>query len=228
MSEQPEAATPNNATAPVIAATPAAPAAAAPVETEEKTLLGSAEEGSPEKPADADPAKEKEPEAKKDPAAEKVIPEKYEFKVPEGMEIDLAAVDLFTPIFKELGIDQAGAQKLVDAYAPIIQASEKKLHEANLKMFKEMVDGWKTESMKELGAESKSAIAACGKALNKFGSPELRELMDETGVGNHKEMVKFMAKVGKLVSEDTVADPVGAKPAGGNPLDKMYPTMVNQ
>lgn len=45
------------------------------------------------------------------------------------MTLDAETVEKFTPIFKEAGLSQEMAQKLVDAYAPIAQ----KLVESNRK-----------------------------------------------------------------------------------------------
>jgi hypothetical protein len=183
-------------------------------EKEESTLLGPEEEtASPEKKEDS---KELEKVA---------VPEKYEFKLPEGMTLDEGTLDVFSPIFKELGISNEGAQRLVNAYIPLIQSTVDKQKQEAQKDYQAIVEGWKADTMKELGSESKEALAACGKALNKFGSKELRELMQETGVGNHKEMVKFMVKIGKTISEDALVEP---KNQAGIPADdprKMYSSM---
>lgn len=181
---------------------------------EEPTLLGPEETDSPEGKEDAGETPKAEP------------PEKYEIKVPEGMELDETTLDLFTPIFKELGITNEGAQKLVDAYVPLVQSMVDKQKQEAQAEYKNIVDGWKSDTMKELGATAKEDLAACGRALNKFGSKELRELMQETGVGNHKELVKFMVKIGKTISEDSMGGPQGE----AHTLDladpkRMYPSM---
>ena len=175
---------------------------------EEPTLLSSEDTDSPEA-GDAE-----KPEA----------PEKYEITMPEGMELDEDTLGLFEPIFKELGITNEGAQKLVDAYIPLIQSTVDKQRQEAQEEYKGIVDGWKEDTMKELGSTAKADLAACGKAIEKFGSPELREMMQETGVGNHKELVKFMVKIGKSISEDSVVDPNSQPPASGG-LHTMYPSM---
>jgi len=180
---------------------------------EESTLIDSAIEGSQEK---ADTGEKKE-EAKELP------PEKYEIKVPEGMTLDSDTLDMFTPIFKELGITQEGAQKLVDAYVPLIQSTTEKTRKESMSAYKQLVDGWKSETMKELGVGSEKELSYCGKAIQKFGNNELREILNETGLGNHKSLVSFMAKVGKTISEDTFVD--SGKPMQVDPEKALYPTM---
>lgn len=201
-----------------------APGTTANPPVEDPTLLGPEPTTSPDAPKDGEPApddKPKEPEGKKGE-----VPEKYEVKLPEGKELDTETLDLFTPIFKELGLDNAGVQKLVDVYAPMLDKAAEKQRESSLNDFKEIVSGWKADTMKMLGSNAKEDLAACGRALNKFGNAELRVMLQETGVGNHPLMVKFMTAIGKTISEDTIVDP---KEPGHNLTEfdprKMYPSM---
>ena len=155
---------------------------------------------------------------------EAVVPEKYEIKLKEGMEIDQAALDVFTPLLKELKVSQEGFDKIIDKYVPMIQSVQDKVRQDSIESYKKIIDEWKTETYKELGANAKTEIAYCGKALLKFGSDELRQVLNETGLGNHKELVKFMAKIGKTISEDAFVDGK-SKSSADDPLLKMYPSM---
>src|SRR6185437_10360924 len=47
-------------------------------------------------------------------------PESYDFKAPEGKELNSKFLDRATPVFKELGLSQANAQKLVDTYNELV------------------------------------------------------------------------------------------------------------
>lgn len=38
--------------------------------------------------------------------------------------------------------------------------------------------------------------------MDKFGSPELKQYLNETGLGNHPELVRIFANIGKAMSED--------------------------
>lgn len=179
----------------------------APASTEESTLLGTKEAGT----TDGDEntllgetaAKSKEGEQGK---SQSVVPEKYEFKAPEGMTLDQAGVDAFSPVFKEIGLSQEQAQKLVDAYTPYQKQQAEAQRQAGIDYFKNIVKEWKAETIKELGAEHPKQVAIAAKAIDKANIPGLRELMEETGVGNHPAMVKFMIWAGKLVSQDNFPD----------------------
>jgi hypothetical protein len=120
------------------------------------------------------------------------------FEVPEGMELDAKATEQFTEIAKDLKLPQEAAQKLVSLYASQLKAQ----HEVHA----ETVKGWTAEvkADKEIGGDNLPAtMAAAQKVMSQFASPALKEYLDATGLGNHPELVKMVAKIGKAMSEDT-------------------------
>lgn len=159
-----------------------------------------AEELATEKGAKDKAEKDAADKAEKDkkPAA----PEKYEFAAPEGQELDANALSVFEPIAKELGLTQEQAQKLVDIY-PQIQQQQAEAWSKQGEEWREQV-----KSDKEIGGDKYTAnVGNAQKALDQFGSPALREYLETTLLGNHPELVRFFAKVGKAVSEDTMVMP---------------------
>lgn len=162
-------------------------------------------------PADTQPTDTKAPEP--------VVPESYEFAMPEGVQLDKAAADEFTAIAKELKLDQATAQKVADVGAKMAQRQA----EAHANLVESWVEQVKTD--KEIGGDKLNEnLAVARKALDSFGSPELRELLNSTGVGNHPAVIKAFYKMGKAVSEDRM---VTGTPRGPetDPARKMFPTM---
>ena len=61
------------------------------------------------------------------------------------------------------------------------------------------------------------------KAIETFGTPELRSLLDSTGMGNHPEVVRLALKIGKAISEDTIVRGRNT-PSGGakDPASVLY------
>jgi len=51
------------------------------------------------------------------------LPDVYELQAPEGMEFDTVMAAQFTPVAKELGLNNAQAQKLADLYCSRVQAT---------------------------------------------------------------------------------------------------------
>lgn len=135
----------------------------------------------------------------------------YDFKAPEGVELDVGLTDKFKAVAAELKLPAEGAQKVVDLYAGIKQAEAE--------AFTAQVEAWGNEvkADKDIGgAKLDENLATARKAVDTFGTPELKSLLNSTGMGNHPEVVKLMVKIGKAISEDGV---VRGKPAEAKPKD---------
>lgn len=151
-------------------------------------------------------------------------PDAYaDFTLPEGVELDAEALEKAAPIFKELGLDQAGAQKLVDTYAEMVQAGNQR----QVDSFNQMKQGWfeAAQNDREIGGEKfEENVADAKAALTKFGNPELKKLLNEFGIGNNPEVIRFMAKVGKLTKEDNPGNPGGNSAQSKDRVALMYPS----
>lgn len=126
------------------------------------------------------------------------IPENYEFTVPEGVTVLDGAKEAYAEVAKELGLTQEQAQKAFD------KLSSKGL-EAQRAQLETMTKQWADQSTAdpEFGGEKlQESLAVSRKALDSFGTPELRNLLNESGLGNHPELIRFMYRAGKAISED--------------------------
>ena len=73
--------------------------------------------------------------------------------------------------------------------------------------WQEQITGWaeQTRNDKELGgANLPQTLGVARQALQQFASPELNQLLKDSGIGNHPEMVRFAYKIGKAISNDAV------------------------
>ena len=152
-------------------------------------------------------------------------PVEYEaFTMPEGMEMDAEVLDEFKPIAKELGLDQAKAQQLVDLGSKIAA----KMQQHSIEVWQKQTSEWKDQASadKEYGGKDFDAnLGTALAAVEKFGTPELKAILDESGFGNHPEVVRFMYRVGKAISSD--AQLVTGKPNNSRTMEQvMYPTMA--
>lgn len=176
-----------------------------------KTLLTQGDE-----PAKADPAKEP---AK--PSAP-VIPEKYEFKVPEGVQIDNAFVDVMTPVFKDLGLTQEQVNKLVEPYTKYGTELETKREADFQRWMKDSAESNIAAARKEWGNDFDGNLKVAQRGLARIFGAEGKRLLDETGLGNHPEFLKAFFAVGKMIQEDT--PPIGQQPTGRKPSAAvLYP-----
>lgn len=152
-------------------------------------------------------------------ATEPVVPEAYEFKMPEGVELDTVAADEFTVIAKELKLTQEQAQKVADIGAKQAQRQA----EAHAKQVEAWTEAVKTD--KEIGGDAlPENLAIARKALDTFGTPELKDILNISGLGNHPAVIKAFYKAGKAISDDRFV--AGSAPtAPDDPAKRMFPSM---
>lgn len=186
------------------------PTSTAPTVGETKTDLG---ETSTEK---AEPKAETKPSVlnQKDLQG---APEKYEdFKVPEDFELNEDVMAKATPMFKELGLSQAGAQRLIDFYAE----QQKDALEAPFKTWADTQQKWVDEvkADPEIGGKLPEVKATVAKALDALGdqklASEFKAAMDYTGAGNHPAFVKAFYKMALAMTEGGHVAGKGPSPLG--------------
>lgn len=213
---------------------PAAQTAAAPVQTSFLTDLPEAAPAAATtdeaKPADAAKADEPGTKTSEEIAAEEAAtasaagaPETYaDFSAPEGAALDTEVTGQFAAVAKELNLPQDKAQLLIDKMQPVIA----KRQAENLAA---MRADWaaQTAADPEFGGTNLQASGVfAARAMNQFATPALKELLNQSGLGDHPELVRFMVKAGKAISEEKIV--TGGIPASGNGIrtaaEVLYPS----
>jgi hypothetical protein len=136
-------------------------------------------------------------------------PETYELTPPEGFEkLDPDAVAAATPVFKELNLTNEQANKLMPVAG---EFAKKIIAERDQQLLGEVAatrKNWLEEAKADPevgGANWDTSLEAAAKAMDSLGFPKgspLRNYLNESGAGNHVEMIRLMAKVGKAIGED--------------------------
>lgn len=178
----------------------------------DSTLLASqdaeqaVQQESPEAPVQSETAETAQAEESTEQVQEtKQAPEKYEFQSPEGQEFDTDVLGAYEDVARELDLSQEAAQKILDKVAPALAEQQTKHVEAVTKQ-------WRESSMSDSefgGDKMNENLAVAKKALDSFGTPELRDLLEKSGLGNHPEVIRMLYRTGKAISEDAFV-------AGGN------------
>lgn len=152
----------------------------------------------------------------------------YQIALPEGVELDSAMLDAVTPIFREMDLSDAGAQKFIDAYIEQVQPA----------LAQQIVAQIETDAVQQLtdmrntaeaamksdaslpadqqvfgGATQQDITRMAAKAMDKFGSPDFRAFLETSGLGNNLDMIRLLHNVGKSIAEDT-SFPRGASETG--------------
>lgn len=137
-----------------------------------------------------------------------VVPEAYELTAPEGLTIDADLLAEATPIFKEAGLSNDQAQAILPAAKSLMektqQATVQSLIDGGNQQRKAWLDAAKADE--QIGGNKWDAsLASSAKALDALGHPEgsdFRKALNETGFGNHPEMIRIFARLGEMVGED--------------------------
>lgn len=163
-------------------------------------------------------------------------PESYDaWTVPEGFTLDSAISEGANPIFKEFGLTQAQGQKLVDFYIKQQQSTG----DANRAAYQAVVEGWRDATMKdpEMGSKIQEIQTAIGRAKNLLSPAErtaLDTVMNNTGLGNHPDVVRALWKISQRVTEGThvtgggpSVEGQGGKTAKPTMAQSMYPNLTS-
>lgn len=148
----------------------------------------------PEGEKKADDGAKPEPEGDKATAA--TPPEKYELKLSESTPFTSDDLDLFAAKAKALGLTQEQAQAMV-------ASDEQAVSETALRYYEQLT------ADTELGGQHLQAsvdLARRGRDVLFPKDTPGRELisgwLERTGLGNHPELVRAFARLGKMVAED--------------------------
>lgn len=169
------------------------------------------------------------PVAEATPAAPAVPAEYAEFTVAEGATVHAEVATEVKALAKDLGLTQEAAQKLYDKGAGM-QARQQQALQDGLKTARE---GWVAEAKadKEIGGQNYDAnMAAVAAAKTALASPGLIKLLDDSGLGDHPEMVRLFLKAGKSISQDTpfTAGRPAAELSEEERAQRMYPSMARK
>lgn len=204
--------------------------------TDEGTLLGGeADKVDPEtvdqggdeaakEGGDADKAEADKADADKKDDPEFILtgaPEKYDLAatMPEGMAFDEEAFAAVEPVLREMDLSVHAAAKLVGAYAEkVIPLIEQRANQSADEAGAEIRAQWarETQADKELGgAKLEETKSLAARAMARFlpqgeEGQTFRTFLNESGLGNHPQMVRLLSRVGRELGEASADKSTGA------------------
>ncbi len=139
--------------------------------------------------------------------------------LPDGMSVDADGLAAFKSLAAENGLSPDMAQKLVDFQAGRM-AQAQKTHQTAIAQ-------WAKDAQADRefgGADFQRNSGLASQAVRAFASPELVSLLNDTGLGNHPELIRTFWRIGKAMAEDNRITAGG--PPKGDRLAALYPTMM--
>ena len=129
-----------------------------------------------------------------------------------------ANLDDFRNIAHNLGLSQNQAEKILDMYS---QANYDQMQEAETRHGEMQAQGINA-LQKEWGKSYNENVELARRAFTNFASKEALDIMEDSGLGNHPEIVKMFSKIGNLLKEDGIM--VGEPGIG----DALSPAMAQE
>ena len=121
-------------------------------------------------------------------------PDGYNF----GTEPGDNRLDFFKDAVHKIGLTQDQATNMLQLYAAVENEQSKASDKANADFAVES----QIELKREWGVDYDSKIDMAQRAFAQFATPEFSKIMDETGIGNHPELLKAFSKVGEAMGDD--------------------------
>jgi len=194
----------------------------APAPTPSEVMYAKPEDKQVETKAAVETTQEKSTEAQSDQKQGESKEEvKLELKLPEESHLTQAEVDEIASFAKEQGLSQEAAQKLLDREHSAIG----KYKDTQLQQFEQLGQEWRkaVESDPAIGGDNLKATAENAKrALDKFAPESLKKFLNESPYGNHPDLVRLFANIGKAMQDDKMVLAGSQSQPTRTPVEILY------
>jgi hypothetical protein len=143
-------------------------------------------------------------------------PENYDLKLPEDSLLDKSAIERTAAQAKEQGLSNDAAQEFLNRQSQALTDHVDKQSEA-----------WEAavKADPEIGGDNYGeSVEMARRVVARFGNDALKKSLTKYGYGNHPEVVRFCANIGKAMSEDKLIQgatkPMSSKPKTA--AEKLY------
>lgn len=142
---------------------------------------------------------------KKDDPQNSVVPEKYVFTDENGQQYSDEDTAEFSQFVRDVGLSQEQATKVFNAYVADVKQMAKDFMQGQTDKQLNQKKEWKQAVMSdaEIGGQNfETTKANIAKAMKQYGSDELRQYLNESGLGYNPAFIRFMANIGKNLASD--------------------------
>lgn len=144
----------------------------------------------------------------------------YKLKLPENSLLNAKAIEEVTAFAKEKGLSPEQAQLTLERESNAVVAfAEAQQNQMELKKT-EWYEAAKSD--KEIGGDIFAESAEMAKrVVNKYGSDAFKEELERSGLGNHPELLRVFARIGKAMQSDTLVRP-GSMASSSKPIEQIF------
>ena len=148
------------------------------------------------------------------------------YELPEGIELSADETKIVDEMLSKYSLNSEQAQGIIDFMIDQANAGESDQEESR----NQMLTDWANECRndKEFGGDNFGVSQSAAKAaIDAFGGPEMKAMLNETGMKANPELFRFMVKVGKTLKEDDPGSTGGQSHTEKSVVDRMYPNDEN-
>lgn len=139
--------------------------------------------------------------------------DKYEVKFKDTVTLDQNFATEFKDVAFKSGILPKQAQALADWFSQANEQSEAKFAEQIKVQTEKNINALK----EEWGVAFDNKLRTAQKVVAKFGDEKINAFIENSGLGNNPDFIKFVAKIGETFKEDSEVNP------GSNGIPAMTP-----
>lgn len=143
------------------------------------------------------------------------IPDKaedYDFPSGDGVEHDEQMISWAQKVFHEAGLSKEQGALIGQAWDGFVKGLVEQQEQSSAEAIKTASDKLK----EEWGADFDKNMEFTKRGWQKFTDNEFDQFVDETGIGNHPTLIRFIFKIGQAMGED-FSGPAGPKTGEGEP-----------
>jgi hypothetical protein len=141
--------------------------------------------------------------AQTDEAQDDSKAEAFSLELEENSNLDSTRLDAIEAFAKENNLSQEKAQELVKQEETALHSWIAKQEES----LEEVKNGWRNSVIEDkvMGGENlEDTIEYSRKAVRHFGTEEFAKILNESGYGDHPEVVRLFRKLGKSMESDNL------------------------
>lgn len=143
------------------------------------------------------------------------IPDKaedYDFPSGDGVEHDEQMISWAQKVFHEAGLSKEQGALIGQAWDGFVKGLVEQQEQSSAEAIKAASDKLK----EEWGADFDKNMEFTKRGWQKFTDNEFDQFVDETGIGNHPTLIRFIFKIGQAMGED-FSGPSGPGKGEGEP-----------
>lgn len=139
---------------------------------------------------------------KAEPKADGETAQDYDLRMPDGVALDNDLLTQAAPVLRDVGLSNDQANKLV----PLVGQIQDRFHQTQMDAFGELRASWAKQAKADPqlgGANWSETVRLTAVALEAAGAgmgSEFRGLMDESGLGNHPEVIRVFRSLGRQLA----------------------------